>query len=132
MSWKNLKKISLKSLLFISLAGLISCGNIFEKNQRLMGDFKLQNGNLIELYYIGYGATTPNVIWINEKKEAGGDTIINKIDGFDYKYIISFNQLNDSLLKIVFTDTAYFKGRQTERVVNLNQRIKVPPALKIK
>lgn len=132
MSWKNLKKINMKSLLFISLAGFISCDNIFEKNQRLIGDFKLQNGNVIELYYIGYGATTPNVIWINEKKAAGSDTIINRIDGFDYKYTVSFNQLNDSLLKIVFTDTAYFKGRQTERIVNLNQRIKVPATLKIK
>ena len=111
MSLLNPRKISIKSVVFLSLVNFISCVNGFKENQRFMGDFKLQNGNVIELYYSGYGATTDNVIWINEKKASGKETIINRIDGFDYMSTVSFSQLNDSLLKIIFTDTAYFKGR---------------------
>ena len=97
----------------------------FEKEEKLMAEYKLKDGNVIELRYVGYGATTPNIIQVN-KKNPNEDTsvLIEKIEGFDYNYKVEFNQINDTLLKVTLIDTSSFKGNHMDWMINLNKKFK--------
>ena len=85
-----------------------------------MAEYKLKDGSVVEFYYEGGGATTTSGIKIKKK---GSDTLIDELPKFDYTYMLSFKQIDDTLLKVTLADTAYFKGHVTERIINLNKRV---------
>jgi hypothetical protein len=74
---------------------------------------------MIELRYYGGGATAPSGIRI---KESNSNLVFDDWRGINYKYTFVFSQINDTLLKLTITDTAYFKGTKFDRFVNLNKR----------
>gem|GEM_PF-5706796 len=112
----------MKKILFFLLLVLInvSCFELFNKNERLINSYKLNNSNdVIELYFIGLGTTTNNVIEIR-KTNSSQTKVIKKIKGPNDTYKVDIQQINDTLIKIVFTDTVGFKGAQREFVVNVS------------
>jgi hypothetical protein len=111
-------RLTVSVVLLIYLFLFTGCSLEIEK--RKIAEYKLKDGDAIELIYRGGGATAPDYI---EVKKKGSNSIIHDIKGFDDRYLFSFNQLNDSLLKVTFTDTAYFKGQRTDVIINLNNRI---------
>ena len=111
----------MKNILFIILIlGFQACVDLFPKNQKLLKEYKLQNGNTIEVYYVNLGATSNNIIQIR-KKVNQKDFLVTIIKGFDDTYLINLNQINDSALKITFTDTSsYWKGKSRDFDIHLN------------
>lgn len=88
-----------------------------------MTSFKVRNGNTITLTYMGGGATAENVIWVSEQnKNTKEPVLIDRIDGFDYTYLIKFSQLSDSILILSLTDTIYRYG-EIKFEINLKNRI---------
>jgi hypothetical protein len=84
-----------------------------------MGEYKLMNGEVVVFRYEGEGAMGPSGIKIREKDS---DSLIGELPKFDYKYILSFKQINDTLLEVSLLDTAVFKGHVTDVLVSLNKR----------
>ena len=46
------------------------------------------------------------------------------IEGFNDTYKIDIGILSDSIIKITFTDTSYFKGKSVDVPINLNKKIR--------
>jgi hypothetical protein len=92
----------------------------FEGNNVVMSEYKLRDGSVIQLVHYNNGATAPMGIQIKKKNS---DIIIDDLDGFAETYTANFNQINDTLLKITLRDTAFFKGKQIDIMVNLKNRI---------
>lgn len=90
--------------------------------------YQLKNGDGIELEYsIGsaLGATTPDVTWIKKIKKNGDGYLVGKIKAvFDHDRINIF-QINDTIIKIRFTDTTMWKGQFRDYIVNINKRIEL-------
>ena len=103
---------------------LTQCSS-FQKEEKLMREYKLNDGNILELRYIGYGATTENVIQVNKKTPRDNTSVmVEKIKGFDNNYQVEFNQINDTLVKVSLIDTSNFKGKRMDWEINLNKRAK--------
>ena len=113
---KNAKMVLI--ILFYS-----GCFTMFERKETLMGQLKLKDNSVINLIDAGSGATSPDVIWINRISERGEKVIIDSIHRSGHLYSVSFEQINDTILNITLTDTAVFKGKKIDRLVNLNNRI---------
>jgi hypothetical protein len=94
-----------------------------DKKEKVMSQYKLRNGDIIELRSIGVGATAADVIWINKTNMKGDKVIVSRLVGLSDIYEVSFEQLNDTLLKISFVDTVVFKGSRIDTTINLNKRI---------
>jgi hypothetical protein len=102
-------------LLLLGMAMLLGC-----RGFKHMADYKLRDGSEVEFYYEGGGATAPSGIRVRKKNS---DTVIDELPKFDYTYVLSFKQIDDTLLKVILLDTSYFKGHVTERIINLNKRM---------
>ena len=102
---------------------MIGCFTVFEKTEKLMGQFKLKDGSVINLFDAGTGATSPDVIWIDKIDGKGEKVSVDSINRTGRIYEVSFEQINDTLLNITLTDTVVLKGEKIERVVNLKNRI---------
>ena len=91
----------------------------FDKEEKVMGEYKLKDGNIIELRYIGYGATTENIIQVNKKNpKENSSVMVERIKGFDNGYQVEFNQMNDTLVKVTLIDTSNFKGNRMDWTIN--------------
>ena len=113
-----------KTIYLLLILFFTQCSLSFEKEEKLMGKYKLKDGSIIELRYIGYGATTENVIQVNKKNPKGNSSVmVERLKGFDYKYEVEFNQISDTLLKVTLIDTAVFKGNRTDLMIDLNKRV---------
>jgi len=93
--------------------------------QKKMGEYKLKNGDLVELVNKGVGATAPNITWVFKTDGFGEKVVVTKIIGPSDNYLVTFNQLNDTLLKIMLTDTSFFIGDTIPQIINLKGRIKI-------
>jgi hypothetical protein len=109
-------------LLLMLLPGCV----MFDCVEKHLASHQLRDGRTIQLYIVGCGATTSDIIWVNQRRPGSRDTIINEIEPFD-NHVIQFHQLSDSILKLVFIDTILFKGDTAERIINLNERLEHPP-----
>ena len=96
---------------------------MFPKDEHFLGRYKMNNITTIELHYIGLGATTKDIIEVR-KKTADGTTLVTRIEGFNDTYKVEMKSINDTLLKIIFTDTIDFKGQSRDFIVNLNEKVK--------
>ncbi len=113
-------KIIIYALLLIACEFLTSC--FFMRDERTLITKSLSNGERIEVYYVGYGATTSDVIWI-AKINNNKRNIVGKIKDFDFTFKINLNQINDSIIRLRFTDTTNFTGIYNDFFINLNNRI---------
>ena len=96
---------------------------MFPKDEHLLGKYKMNNNSTIELHYIGLGATTKDIIEVR-KKTADSITLVAKIEGFNDTYKVEMKSIDDTLLKIIFTDTIDFKGKSRDFIINLNEKVK--------
>ncbi len=103
---------------------MAGCSTMFERKEILMGQFKLKDGNVINLVDAGTGATSPDIIWINKINEKGELVTVDSINCAGRIYKVSFEQINDTLLNITLTDTVVLKGNKIGRVINLKNKIK--------
>jgi hypothetical protein len=108
---------------YVLLIVLLTRCSSFEKEEKLMGEYKLNDGNILELRYIGYGASTENVIRVNKRNPKENTSVmVEQIKGFDNNYQVEFNQMNDTLVKVTLIDTSNFKGKRMDWEINLNKR----------
>jgi hypothetical protein len=111
-------RLAIGALFLTTMLVIVGCS--LDVEIRKLAEYKLKDGNSIELIYRGGGATAPDYI---EVKKKGSDSIIEDLKGFNDKYIFSFHQLNDSLLNVTLTDTAYFTGQHANVIINMNKRV---------
>ena len=109
----------MKNRMALFLIFVLPACNFFPKDEKLLMEYKLWNGNTIEVFYINLGATSKNIIQVR-KNESKKDFVVAIIEGFDDTYSINLKQIHDTLLKISFTDTTYFKGSSSDFHINLN------------
>jgi hypothetical protein len=76
----------------------------------------------IEVYSMGYGATTKDYTDIR-KKGPGGSILVKRIDGSYAGAKTEISRINDTLFKITFTDTSIFKGTKRSYDFNLNDKV---------
>lgn len=113
----------MKSIIsFLAIILFNGCGDMFSKDEHILGSCKINNSTTIELHYIGLGATTKDVIQV-QKKTTSGNTLVKIIEGFNDTYKVEMKPLDDTLLKITFTDTIDFKGQSRDFIVNLNEKV---------
>ncbi len=113
-----MKYIFLYTIIFL----LSGCFEMFPKDEKLIGSCKFSNNAIVELHYIGMGATSKNIIRVQKKNE-GSNILVKVIEGFNDTYKVEMKPLDDTLLKITFTDTINFKSQSRDFIVNLNERI---------
>ena len=107
-------------LVILLILAFQACIDLFPKNEKLLKEYVLRNGEKIQLYYINLGATSSNIIQIR-KKNRGQNSLISIIKGFNDTYPIEVNQINDTLLKITFIDTtSIWKGPNRDFEISLN------------
>ena len=110
--------------LILSILFFSSCFNMFKKEKRLISQYKIDEKNILEIYFVGLGATTKDVIEVREKNINGSNRLVSVISGFDDSYRIEFKPINDSLIKIIFRDTSIFKGMSKDFLINLRDSVK--------
>lgn len=92
-------KIIIKTLAV--LVGFQSC-TLFAKDERLLSEHKKANGEKIQIYFIGVGATVNEVIQV---RKSGSDKILWVSD--KYNCLKSSNLIDDTSLRIILTDTGF-------------------------
>jgi hypothetical protein len=117
----------LKYLIY-SILLLFSIGNCGQGTEKeiTMIHYQLINGEAIEVEYItrnDLGATTPNVMWIKRLSPNNKIKLVGKIQTIFDQDSVSIYQLNDSLIKLRFTDTAVAKGKSKDFIININKSV---------
>lgn len=107
-------------LYFIFL--ITGCTLLFEKKETLLAEYRLQNGQTIRAYLIGTGATTKDRVQLR-RTDFNQEIILKEVQGYANNDKTEIIKINDTLFKIRFTDTLYFKGSIKEEVFTLNERI---------
>ncbi len=87
--------------------------------RKTMGKFTLRSGDMIELDHYDGGATAP--MGIRVKKN--GSILIEDWEKFSSIYKVSFQQINDTLVKVTLTDTMAFEGQSIIKMVNVNHQV---------
>ncbi len=110
---------------FISVIIICSLNSCFRfgKNEVLMAKHILTDGTIIEIRYIGYGATTPSVVWASKKPKNEKNIIIGKILNFNDRNKVNITQVDNGHINIRLTDTIIFKGKFNDFFIDLNNKI---------
>jgi len=111
-------------LLVLILPCFCGCFQLFETEQIIIGKYPLKNGESVELWSVGSGATDVDNIWVLKKKgnQETKDTVCNLL-GFNERNRISVKQLDDSMIRIALFDTSRFaSGDSFVRIINLNRK----------
>lgn len=110
-----------KNIVIFIVIFFISGCQLFTRG-RLFSEFIIDSNKKIQLYDMNSGATGKSIIevyYINTEKKK----LISKIYMSD-RNKVEYKLKNDSILNIVFRDTAYFIGSFATCDVNLNQTFK--------
>jgi len=101
--------------IFIIILSIQGC-TMFDKDERLLSEHNKINGEKIEIYYVGLGATTNDVIQV---RKSGSQKLLWVSD--KYNYLKSSALLNDSSLQLVLSDTGYhnYNNKQDTIFVNI-------------
>jgi len=83
------------------LLSLVAC-NLFEKEETSLAEHVCSDGKKVNIYYVGLGATTNDVIQV---KKSGYDNPFWVSE--KYNYLKSSSLLNDTTLQLILTDTGY-------------------------
>lgn len=111
----------MKVLICLSIIiNIQSCLSMVVKKKIL--DYKMNDSVEIEIHSIGGGATAPDYLRVIKKDlSKNKNTTIKVLDGFTDNYKFQLNKLNDSIINLKLTDTAYFKGKVLNYRININQ-----------
>jgi len=102
---------------------LSGCFNLFNEKKDLIATYKLNASTSIEISSKGYGATTKDFTEIR-KVTPNKDELIKRIDGSYSNYKAKIVRVDDTLFKVIFTDTSVFKGMSRAFPFNVNERVK--------
>ena len=75
---------------------------MFKKDETLLASYTNSNREKINIYYVGLGATTNDVIQVRKPKQDSPLWVSEK-----YNCLTSSELLGDTLLQLVLTDTGY-------------------------
>lgn len=92
-------KISI--IIFIILTFVQACA-MFEKDEKLLSRHEMVNGEVIEILYVGLGATTNDVMQVRKLKS---DTLLWVSD--KYNYLKGAELIGDTSLRLIVSDTGY-------------------------
>ncbi|WP_147313953.1 hypothetical protein [Deminuibacter soli] len=81
---------------------IIQSCSLFEKDERLLTEHTTSNGQKIEIYYVGLGATTNDVIQVRKSGLKKPVWISDK-----YNCLKASDLINDISLRLVLTDTGF-------------------------
>jgi hypothetical protein len=108
----------MKKYVFLMLPFFInSCG--YFNPVKLMKEDKMKNGTIIQLKYLGGGATAPSTIWVKKIPVTGNSYYVGMIDDFDDSYISSITELDSLHINVSLIDTIYFKNKKYDFIINL-------------
>ena len=111
----------MKLILLLATLMTYGCTDIFDKEEVLMGSLEIDSLNRIVLVYIGTGATTKNIIEVRKLQKNSPMLVLKKIEGFDYNYKVTLNKVNDTIVKLQFSDTTHFIGSSSEFLINVQK-----------
>ena len=115
-------KIGVHLLPLTTLTMLFGCLSMVGDDIKI-ADKTLKDGSILQLYYRGGGATSPNVIWVS-KKDKNYKILIGKFKWFESGYTTEISQTTDDSINIKFTDTSIFKGQITIFKISLRDTIR--------
>ena len=101
---------------------LYSC-HLFTKVEILMGESTLKNGDIIKVKFVGYGATTPNVVLVTKKSKNNKESTIGKILNYDSKNIVTIKEIDSRYINVRLTDTSYSERLSNDFLIDLNNKI---------
>lgn len=88
---------------------LVSCFQIFRKEEKLMGEYE-KNNRIYKVYLVSTGATTNEVIQVRQyDSKTNKYSIIRAIEG--YNSLENFYFLNDTTIQIILNDTGYVTNK---------------------
>lgn len=99
------------------------CFNMFNRKEDWLLVYKLNPKSNLEVYAVGFGATTKGHTEIKKTLGSGSD-VIKIIDDDYYGYKTNIFKINDTLLKITFIDTSVFRGMSKSFEFNIHDRLK--------
>ncbi|MEP6466699.1 MAG: hypothetical protein ABJB05_10360 [Parafilimonas sp.] len=112
----------MKYMYFLFLVFIVS-GCLLFNNEKLMLKKILKNGDAIELYYSGGGATAPDIIWIKKVSNKNRHTtIIGKIKDFTDSDKVDVKEVDSNHISLKFT-TVDFPDHSVIFFVDLNNQI---------
>ena len=105
----------MKTILLVIII-LLSYGcNVFDKDETLLAEHIKINGEKVQIYYVGLGATTNDVIQV---KKANEEKILWVTD--KYNYIQSSKLISDTSLQLVLSDTGYHNYNNKSDTIIIN------------
>jgi hypothetical protein len=95
---------------------------MFNENKTVLLNYKVDSVTKLEIYTVGYGATTKDITKI-EKDKSSIITIVKQIK-FSYAgFKTELSRINDTLFRVTFVDTSTFKGRSKTYDFNINDHV---------
>ena len=92
----------MKSILAVIIIIFFQACNMFEKDETLLAEHKKSNGKRIEIYYVGLGATTSDVIQVRMEKQEKPLWVSD-----EYNYLKNSTLINDTSLQMILSYTDY-------------------------
>ncbi len=90
-------------LKIFAVALFIQSCTIFDKDETLLSEHKLANGDKVNVYFVGLGATTNDVIQV---RKSGSDTPIWISE--KYNFLKASELVGDTAVRLVLGDTGYY------------------------
>jgi hypothetical protein len=110
-------KLTIRLNLFLFL--ITGC---FQGKKHTILVYKLSSTTDIEVYSMGYGATTKDFTDI-KKTESGKSIIVKRIsDSYGEGFKAELSRINDTLFKLTFIDTSIFKGMKKSYEFSLKDK----------
>jgi hypothetical protein len=92
---------------------LQSC-TLFEKDEKLLKEYINSNGEKIRIYYVGFGATTNDVIQVRKEHQEKPLKVFEK-----YNSLVSSRLIDDTNLQVVLNDTGYYENTADTFLVSI-------------
>lgn len=107
----------MKASTIIVIMSLIQACNLFDKDERLLFEHKKSNGERIQVYYVGLGAATNDVIQVRQANLEKPLWVSDK-----YNYLKSSTLVNDTSLQLILSDTGYHNYANKPDTIFVNIR----------
>ena len=101
------------------IVSLASCTPMFERGEELMDTYKLNDNTQIQVFNVGYGATTKNHVEIRRNGFLRDD-LVKRIDDNPLGMKAKIIHLDGSKFKLTFTDTTLIIGNSRSYPFDIN------------
>lgn len=88
-----------------------------------MAEYELKDSSIIQLRYLGGGATAPSGIWIKRISKNGSSYYAGNIDDFNYTYKVEVSEIDSIKINIRLIDTTSSVNKYFDFIINLGDTL---------